>query len=60
MRPEDAQLQVAALPAARRVTLPGGHHLHYDAPAELAEIIAETATRIQAVVGQAASGRDFL
>ena len=43
IRPEDVQAQTSSLPAARKVTLRGGHNLHYDAPDLLAEVIAETA-----------------
>src|SRR5262249_34483 len=33
------------LPGARRVVLPGGHNLHFDAPDALAAIIAEVGIR---------------
>jgi pimeloyl-ACP methyl ester carboxylesterase len=36
-RPQDLADQQAALPHARRVTLPGGHNIHLDAASELAQ-----------------------
>jgi pimeloyl-ACP methyl ester carboxylesterase len=32
------------LPGARRVILPGGHNLHFEAPGELADLIASSRT----------------
>jgi pimeloyl-ACP methyl ester carboxylesterase len=42
VRPEDALALTSSLPSVRKVTLPGGHNLHYDAPDLLAEVIADT------------------
>ncbi|MGB6831534.1 MAG: alpha/beta fold hydrolase [Terracidiphilus sp.] len=43
IRPEEVEAQTSSLPSARKVTLPGGHNLHYETPDLLAEIIADTA-----------------
>jgi pimeloyl-ACP methyl ester carboxylesterase len=47
LRPEDALAQQKNLSTARQVVLPGGHNLHYDSPAALAEVIAETAAGLR-------------
>ncbi|MBE9147948.1 alpha/beta fold hydrolase, partial [Coleofasciculus sp. LEGE 07092] len=44
-KPEDLALQQESMPHARRITLPGGHHLHIDAPDAVSKIIAEAALR---------------
>jgi pimeloyl-ACP methyl ester carboxylesterase len=48
LRPEHAEMQRDSLPQARRVTLKGGHNLHYDAPAPLSDVVIDNARLAQA------------
>ena len=48
LRPEHAETQRESLPQANRVTLKGGHNLHYDAPGPLSNAIIDTCRRATA------------